>query len=416
MSSFTWLDSSEQQRRQMLDVIHLFREKETRDELGIGAIRDAFADLFFPGTSTIQTRARYFLFIPWIYTTLETKHTAADKLWQRARQAEIGLIYTLMNNGATDGLIGINARRSLKRLPSAIYWQGLGAWGIRLFPGPQASYHRSIDSFYAANSQVNQVQSENWGDDDTHEMQLRQVYNWHPGMRELKPGNFPDNANFALNREEAVYLQERVLSSQPNSLLAFLVGEKREPLRTDFPWEHLAWNATPSRLQEQLHHARRFSLAIHGAPLLYNLMLAEKVQESSAGRGDKLVDDYREALILWADHMGQEMGDLNDWDWRVRFWQIVRQGNPHISQRTETFFHDWLRLALESNPADMAENAAARQLIQQQERRLKGKLSRLYNSRALELWNGAAGTGRLNYRWGVAQAMLGDIWEGLDHA
>jgi hypothetical protein len=87
MSSFTWLDSSEQQRRQMLDVIHLFREKETRDELGIGAIRDAFADLLFPGTSTIQTRARYFLFIPWIYTTLETKRLPADKLPQRARRA-----------------------------------------------------------------------------------------------------------------------------------------------------------------------------------------------------------------------------------------------------------------------------------------------------------------------------------------
>src|SRR3712207_8105184 len=66
-SSFTWLDYSEHERRQMLDVIHLFDEKTTRDELGIGVVRDAFADMFFPGTSTIQTRARYFLFIPWIY-------------------------------------------------------------------------------------------------------------------------------------------------------------------------------------------------------------------------------------------------------------------------------------------------------------------------------------------------------------
>lgn len=416
MSSFTWLDSSEQQRRQMLNVIHLFREKETRDELGIGAIRDAFADLFFPGTSTIQTRARYFLFIPWIYTTLEAKRTAADKLWQRARRSEVDLINTLFNNGATDGLIGINARGSLKRLPSAIYWQGLGAWGIRLFPGPQASYHRSIDGFYAANSQVNQVQSENWGDEDTHETQLRQVYNWHTGVRELRPGNFPVDANFALNREEAVYLQERILSSQPDSLLAFFAAEKREPMRTNFPWEHPAWSAMPARLHEQLYHARRFSLSIHGAPLLYNLMLAEKAQANSAGSGSELVDHYREALALWAEEMAHETSDLSDWDWQGRFWQIVRQGNHHISWRTEKFFNDWLRLALESNPAEITENAAARQLIQQRERRLKGKLSRLYNSRALELWNGAAGTGRLNYRWGVAQTMLGDIWEDLDDA
>lgn len=69
-SSFTWLDYSEQDKRKMLDVISLFSEKTTRDELGIGSVRDAFADLFFPGTSTIQTRARYFLFIPWIYLDL----------------------------------------------------------------------------------------------------------------------------------------------------------------------------------------------------------------------------------------------------------------------------------------------------------------------------------------------------------
>ena len=56
-STFTWLDYSEHERRKMLDVIELFGERTTRDELGLGSIRDAFADLLFPGTSTIQTRA-----------------------------------------------------------------------------------------------------------------------------------------------------------------------------------------------------------------------------------------------------------------------------------------------------------------------------------------------------------------------
>ncbi len=72
MSSFGWLDYSEHERRRTLDVVELFREKDTRDELGIGSVRDAFADLLFPGTSTIQTRARYFLFISWIYIKLES--------------------------------------------------------------------------------------------------------------------------------------------------------------------------------------------------------------------------------------------------------------------------------------------------------------------------------------------------------
>jgi hypothetical protein len=63
MSEFVWLDYSERERRKMLDIVDLFREHDTRDELGIGSVRDTFADLFFPGTSTIMTRARYFLLV-----------------------------------------------------------------------------------------------------------------------------------------------------------------------------------------------------------------------------------------------------------------------------------------------------------------------------------------------------------------
>ncbi len=57
MSAFVWLDYSERERRKMLDVVDLFREHDTRDELGVGSVRDAFADMLFPGTSTIMTRA-----------------------------------------------------------------------------------------------------------------------------------------------------------------------------------------------------------------------------------------------------------------------------------------------------------------------------------------------------------------------
>ena len=65
-STFAWLDNSEEQRRQILDVLELFREKTTIDELGLGTVRDAFADILFPGTSAPMTRARYFLFVPWM--------------------------------------------------------------------------------------------------------------------------------------------------------------------------------------------------------------------------------------------------------------------------------------------------------------------------------------------------------------
>ncbi len=80
-STFTWLDYSEHERRKMLDVIELFNSRTTRDELGIGGIRDAFADLLFPGTTTIQTVAKYFLLVPWMYLQLAQRNTICVATW-----------------------------------------------------------------------------------------------------------------------------------------------------------------------------------------------------------------------------------------------------------------------------------------------------------------------------------------------
>lgn len=67
-ASLTWLDHDPAARERSLRLLALFQERDSRDELGLGAIRDSFADQLFPGTSTIQTRLRYMFFIPWIYT------------------------------------------------------------------------------------------------------------------------------------------------------------------------------------------------------------------------------------------------------------------------------------------------------------------------------------------------------------
>jgi hypothetical protein len=66
-ATLTWLDHDTTDRERMNRILALFRERDTRDELGIGVIRDLIADELFPGTSTIQTRLRYMLFVPWIY-------------------------------------------------------------------------------------------------------------------------------------------------------------------------------------------------------------------------------------------------------------------------------------------------------------------------------------------------------------
>ncbi len=144
MPSLTWLDYSEQERRQAMEVIDLFREEDTRDELGLGTIRDAFADLLFPGTSTIQTRARYFLFVPWFYADIERRRVGRARSGRPvapAARAAAGRTDRRRRGGGRDRL---PRRAAVRRLPSSVYWNGLRRWGVLRFHGSEEDYHRHL--------------------------------------------------------------------------------------------------------------------------------------------------------------------------------------------------------------------------------------------------------------------------------
>jgi hypothetical protein len=392
-SSFTWLDYSEQQRRQMLDVIDLFREQETRDELGIGAVRDAFADMLFPGTSTIQTRARYFLFIPWIYQQLEAKRVTSDQVRLKARKLEVTLIYALLESDDTAGLLGKQAKENLQRLPSNVYWQGVRVLGICLYQGSQDQYHRWLDAYYRA---VDRAERDKGADSSV-------LPNWHPSLPEA-PEDFPDTASFDLEPEEGRYLRDRILAHAPRTLFAFLVDNEHTSADVDFPWEHPLFADFPGPILEQLHHARNFSEAIHGAAYLYNLMLAEK------RASEELVDQYRKLLDDWAELVAGRADELRSWN-RRRFWQLVVTAGARITPQTRLFIDTWLELAV--SPETIPLSDKARKLVGDRERALKRGLSRLDNPRTLELWNGAAGTAALDYRWRNARVILEDVRNGL---
>src|SRR5689334_9479603 len=117
-STVAWLDHSTEQQQRVREMLALFAESDTVDDLGIGTIRDAFANKFFPGSSVIQTRARYFLFIPWTYKHFEQK--ASSRLLDKGRDAERQLIEQLRAGSDGNGLIGKQAGANLRTLPSAI--------------------------------------------------------------------------------------------------------------------------------------------------------------------------------------------------------------------------------------------------------------------------------------------------------
>lgn len=79
MSFLAWIDFDQADRDRTRRIMDLFGQEDSRDELGLGSVRDALADLMFPGTSTIQTRLRYMLFVPWIYQMAGTQKGTAQR-------------------------------------------------------------------------------------------------------------------------------------------------------------------------------------------------------------------------------------------------------------------------------------------------------------------------------------------------
>ena len=406
-SLLAWLDHDEDDRRRIREVIDtVFSETDTRDELGIGGVRDAFSQLLFPGTSTIQTRARYFLLVPWVYRRLERERVSSARAAARARGWEVDLIKSLLRGKDTDGVLGRVAGSRLLRLPSVVYWGGLGEYRIRLFPGSIADYHRSLDAHHRSSRPSLRAESE--------ELYERALPNWDPRLPE-PPDDLFQEASIRLTRPEAAYLQERITTSQSRSMLALVMGGPRLSTEAQFPFPWDYSGVLPAEVHTILDHARLFSEVMHGAALLYNLLLAQQGHGSGMGdRFSELIGSYETRLAQWTGDMESASGRLASWDLR-EFWDTVESANPRIGARTRHFIDSWVTRVMR-DPHGLADDGRAAEGIREREQQLKGRLSRLANRHQLEIWNGAAGTGRLDFRWGTARTLVRDIQRGLADA
>ena len=405
-STLTWLDYSERDRRRALDVIDLFRETGTVDELGLAGIRNSFSDLFFPGTSTIQTRACYFLIVPWTLLRLERLRKPSSKAAARARRAELNLNSRMLAGGDARGVFGSQAGNALKRLPSEVYWGGLRSWGIRTFSGHKWAYFRSLDGFYRRGAQFRSTPRDPEG-------RTAPPANWHPHLP-APPSGFPyENVSVALRPQDAEYLRERIQARHPESLLAVLAGRANpEDLDADRPWQLSRLSEISPVLREQLHDAELFAVCMQGAALLYNLMLSEKQEH------ERRVETYRSELGDWTAGVEALGSDLVDWQ-LGGVWSVVRAQGRSVGYPTRAFVTRWIDNLKRGGPeAVVPQDSAARTLVRERETQLKRGRARLTSPRHLELWGGRSGTGRMSYRWGGSplggtRMLLKDIFNGL---
>lgn len=153
-SSLGWGVHDRDEEDRIHRLLAALRQSEARDELGFGGIRDSLADLFFPGTSTIQTRLRYFLIVPWCYRAIEQKKVKAPRFAVEVTALERRIIQPLLEGEDHAGAFGAPRGERIKRLPSSVYWSGPQRWGIRRERISQADYHRNIDILYSRSTKA----------------------------------------------------------------------------------------------------------------------------------------------------------------------------------------------------------------------------------------------------------------------
>jgi hypothetical protein len=385
VSGLAWLDASQEEQRRAREMLRLFAQTESRDELGLGQIRDVFSDLLFPGTSVLHTRARYFLFVPWCHQVVSGRG--------ESELAERQLVATLLKAGFTEGLIGSRRGPAVRTLPSAIYRAAMRRYGILDDTTSEA------------------VEAERG---DERELIGRGHTPWH---RELPtpPARFPHTVEhgFDLSAAEASWLRERVLGNTQGSMLEFLLLHRdRSWTAASTPWEDPICREADSDLGRVRDHAELFSRTMHGALLLYNLLLGRKYEAAGYSEVAEPVDVYRNQLADWADRTA---GDprIDGWD-LVDLWDLVLRHNPRVSLASRAFVEAWIDVC--RDPHAVADDHRAHGLVAARERLQKKNQARLVNGELLRRWNGASGVRPMTFRWAQAVQLVTDIRDGIEGA
>lgn len=396
-AALTWLDLTCRDREKMRRVLDLFKEQGTVDEMGLGTLRDTLADALFPGTSSIHTRLRYALFIPWIYQNLEARRTNGEDVAREARDAEIALVAPLKESNDSEGVIGARAGAGLSRLPTHAYWAGLVRWSIFQLPRSQSWYHTHFSRLARARREIERA-------DDPGVVSAGQS-GWHPRLPKA-PDDFPGSATFRLRSEDSEFMRGRFEEACRGTLLAWLAREGSVNPTENF-WDDPDALRAGEPVRPVIELARRFSLHVEGMPLLYNLLLAHLRNSEDGGDEDK-IESYKTQLEEWAERERLERPfDPNT------LWTFVMKQGARLIEPQRRFVEAWSSRVAEIGPDRIVDDTGLHELVRHREQQLKGSRARFVNRTRLLEWRGGSGVGRMDFRWFRVRQLLSDLHRGF---
>ena len=410
MATIGWIDFSEEQRNRARSLMDAAREPGLVDELGIGTVRDYLANRLFPGISTIQTRAKYFVIVPILineWSNMTAARRRRKPLPDYLHEQETLVRVQLMSGGEEvdrAGVIGSSfgqsTQKTVKRAPSSVYWNGLKTFGI---VRADCSIAQLGERLHHERNEYGDAQNEPDGHDAA-EQSLRSI----PGS-----ANFHrEDITLSLTPDESGFLRQRIASSVSNTLLgqlartpdttAGLVADCHDQEDLQVMAQHPALRALNAEISHTVSVALQFSDAMEGAHLRYNLLVCRANSHNlSEGRQEDLVEQWQE-WVTESPVVRTPMKDL------AALEDELSRQSLRIKPYTRTFIRNWFKaLASARDNTD-----ALDRLVEQQERDNKKRRARLAGNLGPSDGEQWIGMRQLAYRWPQARQILQDIHDG----
>lgn len=412
MAGLGWIHFSDTTRRQVLKIIDLLGEAGAVDELGIGVVRNAFSNEMFRGISTIQTRARYFFFVPYlIIDYLRGNQTEPAQSYMN--KAEMNLLEELTlhsGNPENDRIIGhtIAQKNSqagrrvqeLVRKPSEIYWGGIREYGIFQKTHSFGQLCDAINKGHYSNKSIDNISTDKEKGDDNPDFEK-----WTELFDIPYQAGWNRN-DMSLSVEEAEHLSERIIETQQNNLIAlllknpdwieeFLAVEKyKDLIHTSF------YLKLDTHNQKVLKTAVQFWELMYGAHIRFNILIQERPIQKEKVSFQVIWDEWLENTI--------EKFNWDEFD-REFMWEITNK-NSRVKYYTRQFVDSWFDKIQKKTYLTAIHELD--EVVKNQEIRNKNDRSKLRNTNT-DVHSNWVGIDRLEYRLSYAQTIVRDIAKPL---
>lgn len=316
-----WIDFSKSDRDKVLGVLQLFAEQTAMDELGIGTVRDAFANIFFPGTSTIQTRAKYFFIVSYLLQEAGSGKAGTDVdeaiEWVHDKEKECCLKLVedaKKRNEPLNGIIGhtvLGSKAWIKRKPSDIYWNGVKTLGFFNSKSPLIQ-NLSLREYLGRSLAMTQAKdikslgSKNVGIEGEMDdlISLGAGYNKFWNMPKPDPGWLND-LRIDLTAEEADFFRKAIIRQYPDSVFSVLLNtwDKGSARLGYLQVMDKVFQHVDESTRELLRLAKKFDAFVFSARACYNVIWSDKANIEAMSAWEECSHRLSEIADIDLKHM-----------------------------------------------------------------------------------------------------------------